>query len=143
MREAVEIAPYLIGHASAAFELLSGRRSPLQPARAVLRWITRKGYQEFAVRQAWRDLAGQAWCTDTDQVREAIDDLEELGWVRQKAQPEKRGRGRPSERYEVNPAAHASNSGVIRSVQPNPPASHSVDSADSVDTSRPSERGAT
>ncbi|MEV5691132.1 YfjI family protein [Micromonospora globbae] len=105
MREAVSLAPYLISHAVAAFELMSGRRSPLEPARAVLRWIGRKRLTSFTVRQAWRDLSGQTWATDTDAIREALADLVDLGWLRLAAQPEQRGPGRPSERYEVHPLA--------------------------------------
>ncbi|MFI7607661.1 YfjI family protein [Micromonospora sp. NPDC049366] len=105
MREAVDLAPYLISHAQAAFDLMTGRRSPLEPARAVLRWIHKKKPASFTVRQAWRDLSGQRWADDTEAIRQAIADLEDLGWVRLAAPPEHRGPGRPSERYEVHPQA--------------------------------------
>ncbi|PKW13660.1 YfjI family protein [Saccharopolyspora spinosa] len=106
MRQAVDLAPYFIGHALDAFELMSGQRSPWEPARAVLHWIQRKKIPSFTVRQAWRELGGQAWVTETNDVREAVADLDELGWVRLQPQPEEKRRGRPSERYDVNPAAH-------------------------------------
>lgn len=112
MWQALDLGPYFIGHALDAFELMSGRRSPLEPARAVLTWIQRKGLTTFTVRQAKRDLGGQAWVTGTGDVREAIADLEELCWVRQQPPPEEpRRQGRPSERYDVNPAAHDTSSG--------------------------------
>jgi hypothetical protein len=84
---------------------MSGRRSPLEPARAVLRWIGKKKLSSFTVRQAWRDLSRQTWATDTEAIRDAIADLIDLGWLRQEAQPEQRGPGRPSERYEAHPQA--------------------------------------
>ncbi|WP_200213378.1 YfjI family protein [Micromonospora coerulea] len=105
MQEAATLAPYLISHALAAFDLMSGRRSPLEPARAVLRWIGKKRLSTFSVRQAWRDLSGQTWATDTDAIRDAIVDLVDLGWLRLADSPEPRGPGRPSERYEVHPLA--------------------------------------
>lgn len=103
MCEAIALSEYLISHAEAAFDLMSGRRSPLEPARALLRWIEKKNLTAFTVRQAWRDLSGQVWAEDTDAVRTAIADLEDLGWVRLAKPPETRGPGRPSERYEVHP----------------------------------------
>lgn len=66
------------------------------------------------MRQAKRELGGQAWVTETDDVREAVTDLEDLGWVRPQPQPEKRrGPGRPSERYDVNPVVHHEGFGNI------------------------------
>ncbi|WP_338072643.1 YfjI family protein [Halopolyspora algeriensis] len=111
MCEALELAPYLVGHASAAFDSMTGRRSPLEPARAVLRWIQQKRLDKFTVRTAWRELSGQAWVGGTDDIREAIADLEEHGWVQPEPQPDKPKRGRPSEPYLVNPAAHSGNFG--------------------------------
>lgn len=106
MREAIALAPYFVSHALAAFDLMSGRRSPLEPARAVLAWIRRKGLTEFTVRQAWRDLSGQAWATATEEVREALADLEDLGWLCLRTTTDQpRRRGRPSEIYDVNPEA--------------------------------------
>lgn len=105
MRQALDLAPYFIGHALDAFELMSGRRSPLEPARAVLAWIQRKKLTTFSVRQARRELAGQTWVAEADDIREALADLVDLGWVRPRPEPEERQRGRPSERYDVNPAA--------------------------------------
>lgn len=104
MSQAVELAPYLTGHALAAFDLMGGKRSPWEPARAVLRWLARKKLSSFTIRTAWRELSGQSWATDTDAVREAVADLEDLGWVRPAPRPDKRGPGRPSEPYDVNPA---------------------------------------
>lgn len=106
MGESIELAEYFISHARAAFDLMTGRRSPLEPARAVLRWIARKNLSTFNVRQAKRDLNGQEWVTDTDDIREALTDLEDLGWVRAAPTPERPRPGRPSEPYDVHPHAH-------------------------------------
>lgn len=106
MREAIDLAPYFTNHAVAAFDLMSGRRSPLEPARAILAWTRRKGLTEFSVRQAWRDLSGQAWATATEDVREALADLEDLGWICLRTDDQPRRRGRPTEIYDVNPEAH-------------------------------------
>ncbi|MEU8297644.1 YfjI family protein [Micromonospora sp. NPDC048909] len=105
MGEVIELADYFIAHARVAFDLMTGRRSPLEPARAVLWWITKKKLSTFTVRQAWRELSGQEWAVNTDAIREAIADLDDLGWVRPAATPERRGPGRPSEPYEVHPLA--------------------------------------
>jgi replicative DNA helicase len=113
MRQALDLARYFIGHALDAFELMSGRRSPWEPARVVLTWIQRKKLTAFSVRQAWRELGGQAWVTETDDVRKAVADLEDLGWVRPQQEPQEPRRGRPSERYDVNPAAHHEVFGII------------------------------
>lgn len=106
MREALDLAPYFIRHAQTSFELMSGCRSPLGPPAAVLAWIRRKKLTDFTVRQAWRDLGGQAWVTKTDDVREAVADLIDLGWVRPARESTERSRGRPSERYDVHPDTH-------------------------------------
>ncbi|WNV89021.1 YfjI family protein [Umezawaea sp. Da 62-37] len=105
MRDAIDLAPYFVSHAVAAFDLMSGRRSPLEPARAVLTWLRRKGLTEFTVRQAWRDLSGQVWATATEDVREALADLDDLGWIALRVNDAPRRRGRPTEIYDVNPEA--------------------------------------
>ena len=106
MRAAVGLAPYLIDHAQRAFDLMLGRRAPLEPARAVLRWIKRKKLATFTIRDAWQGLRGQTWATSTDDVRDAIEDLEDRGWVRLVPPPEQSGGGRPSSpQYETHPSS--------------------------------------
>jgi hypothetical protein len=107
MRAAVGLAPYLIDHAQQAFDLMLGRRAPLEPARAVLRWIKRKKLTTFTVRDAWQGLRGQTWATSTGDVRDAIEDLEDRGWVRLTPPPKQSGGGRPaSPCYETHPLLH-------------------------------------
>jgi replicative DNA helicase len=101
MREAVSLADYFVDHARRAFDLMLGRRSPSEPARAALQWIRRKRLAELSIRDAWRGLHGQAWAESTDDVRDAIDDLEHRGWVR-RLEPDG-GPGRPTERYITHP----------------------------------------
>ena len=105
MREAVSLAPHFIAHARRAFDLMLGRRSPSEPARAVLRWLQRKRLPEFTVRDAWQALRGQAWAGEANDVRDAIGDLEDRGWVQRK-EPADRGPGRPTERYITHPSIH-------------------------------------
>lgn len=106
MGEAASLTPYLVGQALAAFDVINGRQARAARPRAVLAWIRRKRLDEFTVRQARRDLGGQAWASDVENVREVLDDLEDLGWIRRRPDSERRV-GRPTERYEVNPYAHA------------------------------------
>lgn len=109
MTDALDLAPYLIDQAHAAFDLINGRHARTSHPRAVLNWIRRKKLTDFTVRQARRDLAGQDWAKNVEAVRDAIADLEDLGWIRAPTpdpNPD-RGPGRhPSPRYQVNPAAH-------------------------------------
>lgn len=111
MAEALGLAPYLVGQAQNAFDAINGRHARSGRLRAVVAWLRRKKISEFTIRQIRRDLGGQEWAKDVDNVRDAVEDLEELGWVRLKERdagtPSRAGRP-PSERYEVNPAAHRS-----------------------------------
>jgi len=109
MRGALDLAPYLTGQALAAFDAINGRHARAVRPRAVLAWLRRKNITEFTVRQARRDLGGQNWATSVDAVRDVLEELEDLGWIRLHThpEPERRGAGRTrSERYEVNPATH-------------------------------------
>jgi len=125
MRGALDLAPYLTGQALAAFDAINGRHARAARPRAVLAWLRRKNITEFTVRQARRDLGGQNWATSVDAVRDVLDELEDLGWIRLHSQPEpeRRGAGRArSERYEVNPATHRTSRILsISSMRPGPP----------------------
>lgn len=106
MRDVVDLAPYLTDHAQHAFWTMAGRYSKANRPRIVLGWLRRKKLDEFSVRDARRALGGQEWAQDVDAIRVVLEELEDLGWIRQKATTASTGPGRkPSERYEVNPAA--------------------------------------
>ncbi len=107
--EALSLAPYLTGQAMAAFDVINGRHARAARPRAVLTWIRRENLSDFTVRQAHRALHGQNWASSADVVKDVIEELEDLGWLRLQtpATTEQRGRGRPpSDRYEVNPYTH-------------------------------------
>lgn len=108
MDGARELADYLISEALTAFDTINGRHARAARPRAVLAWLKRKQLSDFTVRQARRDLGGQAWAQDVTNLRDVLDELEDLGWIRERTTPqdEARGAGRPaSPRYDVNPEA--------------------------------------
>jgi len=108
VRQAINLAPYFISQASAAFRLMAGNTSRTARPRIVLTWIRRKHLTEFTVRDVRRGLGGQEWAKDVEEIRAALDELEDLGWVQMLPQPDTGSRAgrKPSERYAVNPAAH-------------------------------------
>jgi hypothetical protein len=101
---ACEIGTALIDHARA---VLGGGTADLGPARAVLRWIRRNGKPDFSVRDCHTAVRRSDGRLETaDGVRAALAVLEERGWTRRSPSPPSASkRGRPSERFEVNPAA--------------------------------------
>jgi hypothetical protein len=101
MAAALEIGDYLIDHALAAFDLM-GADPRLEAARRIGRWIVATHQATFTQREAFRALRGQAMLATVDRLRAGLAALEDYGWVRHLA-PE-RGPGRPSARYETNPA---------------------------------------
>lgn len=114
MAGALDLAPYLTDHAAATFDLINGKHARVNRPRSVLNWIRRKKLTEFTIRQARRELAGQEWARDVQAVRDAVADLEDLGWIRVRVPPANPGPGRPpSEKYAVNPAAHRHNGRVL------------------------------
>ena len=107
MRAAVGLADYLTDQALAAFDVINGRKAKSTRPRAVVAWIRRKELTEFTVRQARRELGGQEWAHDVENIRDVLEDLEDLRWVRRREDTQTGRPGRPSsERYDVNPAAH-------------------------------------
>lgn len=104
MNEALGLADYFIDHAQHAFGLMAGRYGTIQRPHIVMAWLRRKKPEEFSVRDARRALGGQEWAQDVEAIRDVLAELEELGWIRLKEQPEKAGPGRkPSERYQTHP----------------------------------------
>ncbi|MFD4972272.1 DUF3987 domain-containing protein [Streptomyces sp. NPDC058424] len=114
MTRSVALAPYLTAHARAAFALMSrdgdgGRKllrdilDRLPQLLADDRTVTlRKIRESFKGRRA----SGSAGAVDAEAIKDAMDELEELGWVAEiPAPPRKPGqRGqKPSPKYDVHP----------------------------------------
>ncbi|MBZ9638007.1 DUF3987 domain-containing protein [Streptomyces sp. PSKA30] len=114
MLRALALAPYLTAHARAAFALMSrdgdGGRKLLRDILDRLPQLlsddgtvtTRKIRESFKGRRA----TGSAGAVDADAIKEAMEELQELGWVAEiPAPPRKPGqRGqKPSPKYDVHP----------------------------------------
>ncbi|WP_432166472.1 DUF3987 domain-containing protein [Streptomyces sp. bgisy031] len=114
MTRSIGLAPYLTAHARSAFSLMSrdgdgGRKllrdilDRLPQLLADDRTVTaRKIRESFKGRRA----TGSAGAVDADAIKDAMDELEELGWVAEiPAPPRKPGqRGqKPSPKYDVHP----------------------------------------
>ncbi len=101
MAAALDIGAYLIDHALAAFDLM-GADPRLEAARRIGRWIVATHQISFTQREAFRALRGQAMFATVDGLSAGLAALEDHGWVRQLAL--ERSVGRPSHRFETNPA---------------------------------------
>lgn len=114
MNRSIGLAPYLTAHARSAFSLMSrdgdgGRKllrdilDRLPQLLADDRTVTaRKIRESFKGRRA----SGSAGAVDAEAIKDAMDELEELGWVAEiPAPPRKAGqRGqKPSPKYDVHP----------------------------------------
>ncbi|WP_406255454.1 DUF3987 domain-containing protein [Streptomyces chartreusis] len=114
MLRALNLAPYLTSHARAAFALMSrdgdGGRKLLRDILDRLPQLladdmtvtTRKIRESFKGRRA----SGSAGAVDAEAIKDAMDELQELGWVAEiPAPPRKPGqRGqKPSPKYDVHP----------------------------------------
>jgi hypothetical protein len=105
MAGALEIGDYLIEHALAAFDEI-GRDSVDLDARRVLRWLGERS--TFTKRECFNSHRSRFQrATDLDAVLEL---LQERGFIRPAARETRSGR--PSERYEVNPAAQKAHNGA-------------------------------
>ena len=102
MRQAIEIARYLIPHAESVLSMMQGKESTRdEEAKYLLRWIQRHKLEEFARRDAHQH--GKRKFPTADDLIPAISELERRAYIRQKS-TEQSGRGRPSSPlYEVNP----------------------------------------
>jgi hypothetical protein len=99
MQRAVGFAEYLISHARAAHRLLGGDSTAL--AGKVLRWIKRRGVAEFTKRECQQNFKSQL--RKADELDGPLALLRDHGYIRPAPEEQDRGRGRPSERFEVNP----------------------------------------
>jgi len=102
MDGAIGIARYLIPHARTAFDLM-GVDAPLEDARRILRWIVSGQRTEFTRRECHRALT--AHFPRAEDLDPALALLAEHGWIR--AAEDVKRPGRPSIRYQVNPAMHS------------------------------------
>jgi len=134
VENAVRIGRYLIPHARAAFDMMDA--DPLVgDARHMLNWIRKTGLNHFTERDAFNGTRGRFKRVKT--MRPALDLLEEHRYIRKRILPERKGRGRsPSPIFEVNPLTYTQ---ITHITQKYPSPSNFADSANSADTSSPSE----
>jgi len=106
--DAIGMSPYFIRHAKAVFDLMGrdaeGKRKPL---RDIVAWLAarRKPCAPFSQNEVWQALKGRTWAESADDVKNALNELEDDGWISllpSEDEPGKRGR-KPSPRYEVHP----------------------------------------
>ncbi|MFF8786850.1 YfjI family protein [Streptomyces sp. NPDC015125] len=121
VRAAIALVPYLVAHAKSVYDLMGpdgdGR---LKPARELLDWVRSrpapgqadaKKYQSacdqpFRAREAYQALKGRKWVESMDDMNQAIQALEDLGWLAYLPDPQRpegtRGR-KPSPQFDVHP----------------------------------------
>ena len=101
MQMALNLARKLVPHAIHTYAVM-GEGSDIQAARRILRWIEGAGIEEFSARDCHYALKG------TFQKRADLDPglavLMERGFIRRVQPPKDRKQGRPTLRFEVNPA---------------------------------------
>jgi hypothetical protein len=108
MNDVLGMAPYLIAHARAVFDLMGrNREGKLKPLRDIRAWLeSRKDpTADFSARDAWQALKGREWAEDMDAMNDALLQLEEHGWIALIPPPDTQGRrGRkPSPKFAVHP----------------------------------------
>lgn len=99
-QQSAAFCEYLESHARRAYSCIVSPE--LRAARELSRHISagELGGDRFTVRQVYRhDWSG---LTTPNQVRAAVEILEDAGWIRQA--PQEPGAGRPSEAFDINPA---------------------------------------
>jgi len=102
MEAALRLADALQRHALVAFDSM-GMHPDLEGARAILSWLRRQGKPVFRRRDAQEAVKHRF--TRRADLDGPLDVLIERDYVRRPPRPTKRSPGRPSETYEVNPAA--------------------------------------
>lgn len=114
---AVGLAPYLISHACAALALDRQQRDARHVA--VLAWLRRRTSPQhpepaanqgsgccgdaFSAREAWQALRGRAWAQTAADVQAVLDELTEMGWIRRRPDPPRKGGRPPSPTYDIHP----------------------------------------
>ncbi|MEU3340692.1 DUF3987 domain-containing protein [Streptomyces sp. NPDC006668] len=109
MNDVLGMAPYLIAHARAVFDLMGrNREGKLKPLRDILTWLRNRAdpAADFSARDAWQALKGREWAEDMDAMNDALLQLEEHGWIALLPPPDTQGRrGRkPSPKFAVHPS---------------------------------------
>ncbi|MGW3193700.1 DUF3987 domain-containing protein [Streptomyces sp. NPDC001118] len=112
MNDVLGMAPYLIAHARAVFDLMGrNQEGKLKPLRDILTWLRGRANPaaDFSARDAWQALKGREWAEDMDAMNEALLQLEEHGWIALLPPPDTQGRrGRkPSPKFAVHPSITA------------------------------------
>ncbi len=98
---AIEIGVYFLEYAQTVGHLMEVDPAT-EDARAVLRWVARRGEEGFSARDCFEGMKGRL--RHMDRLRDSLALLVSHGYVRPVSQPPRRGPGRPrSQRYEVNP----------------------------------------
>lgn len=108
IESAIAMAPYFIRHAKAAFDLMGpdaeGKRKPM---RDIVEWLRGRPTpcKPFSERDVWQALKGRSWAETADQVKDALHELEDDGWIQPLPAEEEQGkRGRKkSPRYDMHP----------------------------------------
>ena len=101
MNGALELGTALIGHATAAFDLM-GADPDIEVAKHILKWINQNGADRFSARDCHRDLRGRY--PKMDQIQPGLTILIERGFLREDQPPKKNGPGRPpGTKFTVNP----------------------------------------
>jgi hypothetical protein len=102
MQSAIRIGEYLIPHARAAFAEM-GADPAVEGARHILAWIEKKHRPSLTKRDIFEGTKGRF--KRADDLNKPIELLIEHGFLRNKAEPQRRGPGKPpSPAFEVNPS---------------------------------------
>ena len=102
IKQALHLADYFLAHARAAFAQM-GADPVVEGAKHILAWIERTGVTaEFSKREAFEGTKGRFHKVSA--MQPGLELLISHGHIKEQVAQQK-GRGRPSERYEVNPLA--------------------------------------
>lgn len=101
MEAAIATGKALSTHALAVYGLM-GADPAIEGAKVILRWIKRHGHKTFTARDAQQDHKSRF--PRASEVDEPLSVLVERGYIAELPQPEGKP-GRPSRRYQTNPAA--------------------------------------
>lgn len=104
MKLAAEMGTFLTEHAKAAYALM-GADEKIEGAKRVLAWIKRVAKNTFSVRDCQQALKQQAIFNHVQAIKEALAELEERAFIREKPVSWAGAGRRPSAVYEVNPRA--------------------------------------